>query len=78
MQTRELRKYCERRGWSVSGECLDQGISGAKEKRPSLTGLWLTPIVANYPEARVQLSPQQRDPSRSGARSLMAIPKKLR
>ena len=36
MQTRELREYCERRGWTVAsdGEYVDLGISGAKEKRP--------------------------------------------
>jgi DNA invertase Pin-like site-specific DNA recombinase len=39
MQTRELREYCERRGWSVAGEFVDEGISGAKEKRPELDRL---------------------------------------
>jgi DNA invertase Pin-like site-specific DNA recombinase len=39
MQTRELREYCERRGWAVSGEYVDSGISGAKEKRPELDRL---------------------------------------
>lgn len=36
MQTRELREYCERRGWTVAsdGEYVDLGISGTKEKRP--------------------------------------------
>jgi hypothetical protein len=34
MQLRELREYCERRGWSVAGEYVDLGISGTKEKRP--------------------------------------------
>jgi len=36
MQTRELREYCERRGWQVGGEYVDVGISGTKEKRPEL------------------------------------------
>src|SRR5258707_2686709 len=36
MQTRELREYCERRGWQIVGEYVDLGISGAKEKRPEL------------------------------------------
>ena len=36
MQTRELREYCERRGWEIVGEYVDVGISGAKEKRPEL------------------------------------------
>jgi DNA invertase Pin-like site-specific DNA recombinase len=39
MQTRELREYCERRGWSVAGEYVDVGISGTKEKRPELDKL---------------------------------------
>src|SRR5215468_10297360 len=36
MQTRELRDYCERRGWTVAGEYVDTGISGAKDRRPEL------------------------------------------
>jgi DNA invertase Pin-like site-specific DNA recombinase len=36
MQLRELREYCERRGWQVAGEYVDVGISGAKDKRPQL------------------------------------------
>lgn len=39
MQTRELREYCERRGWTVASEYVDAGISGAKEKRPQLDKL---------------------------------------
>jgi DNA invertase Pin-like site-specific DNA recombinase len=39
MQLRELRDYCQRRGWEVSGEYVDIGISGAKEKRPELDRL---------------------------------------
>ena len=36
MQLRELREYCERRGWAMAGEYVDTGISGAREKRPQL------------------------------------------
>lgn len=36
MQLRELGEYCDRRGWKLSGEYIDTGISGAKEKRPEL------------------------------------------
>jgi DNA invertase Pin-like site-specific DNA recombinase len=36
MQTRELKEYCERRGWTITGEYVDIGISGTKEKRPEL------------------------------------------
>src|SRR5215831_5981145 len=39
VQTRELREYCERRGWSLAGEFVDLGISGTKEKRPELDRL---------------------------------------
>jgi len=38
MQTRELRDYCERRGWIVS-EYVDTGISDAKDRRPELERL---------------------------------------
>ncbi len=36
MQLRELREYCNRRGWTVAGEYVDEGISGTKERRPRL------------------------------------------
>jgi DNA invertase Pin-like site-specific DNA recombinase len=39
MQTRELREYCKHRGWKVSGEYVDEGISGAKDDRPELNKL---------------------------------------
>jgi DNA invertase Pin-like site-specific DNA recombinase len=39
MQLRELREYCERRGWTVAGEYVDTGISGAKDRRPELDKL---------------------------------------
>lgn len=39
MQLRELREYCERRGWEVTREYVDTGISGAREKRPELDRL---------------------------------------
>jgi DNA invertase Pin-like site-specific DNA recombinase len=39
MQTRELREYCERRGWQIASEYVDVGISGTKEKRPELDRL---------------------------------------
>jgi DNA invertase Pin-like site-specific DNA recombinase len=39
MQTRELREYCERRGWELAGEYVDVGICGAQEKRPALDRL---------------------------------------
>jgi DNA invertase Pin-like site-specific DNA recombinase len=39
MQVRELREYCERRGWQIAGEYVDAGISGAKDSRPELNKL---------------------------------------
>jgi DNA invertase Pin-like site-specific DNA recombinase len=39
MQLRELREYCERRGWEIAAEYVDLGISGAKERRPRLDEL---------------------------------------
>src|ERR1700676_386868 len=39
MQTRELREYAERRGWTVASEYVDIGISGTKERRPELDRL---------------------------------------
>ena len=39
MQLRELREYCQRRGWKIGGEYVDRGISGAKDSRPELNRL---------------------------------------
>jgi DNA invertase Pin-like site-specific DNA recombinase len=39
MQLRELREFCERRGWSVAEEYVDVGISGSKEDRAELNRL---------------------------------------
>ena len=39
MQLRELREYCERRGWQVFKEYVDVGVSGRKEKRLGLDQL---------------------------------------
>jgi DNA invertase Pin-like site-specific DNA recombinase len=39
MQTRELKEYIERRGWTFAGEYIDIGISGTKERRPELDRL---------------------------------------
>jgi DNA invertase Pin-like site-specific DNA recombinase len=39
MQIREFSEHCERRGWTVAGEYVDVGISGAKDKRPELDRL---------------------------------------
>jgi DNA invertase Pin-like site-specific DNA recombinase len=39
VQTREIREYCESRGWQIAGEYVDAGISGAKDSRPELNKL---------------------------------------
>jgi DNA invertase Pin-like site-specific DNA recombinase len=39
MQLRELREYSQRRGWEITQEYVDIGISGTKEKRPRLDKL---------------------------------------
>jgi DNA invertase Pin-like site-specific DNA recombinase len=36
MQLRELREFVERRGWQISGEYVDRGVSGSKDRRPAL------------------------------------------
>ncbi len=36
MQTRELKDYCERRGWQVFDCYVDRGVSGKKDSRPQL------------------------------------------
>ena len=39
IQLRELRDYCQRRGFTITGEYVDRGISGSREKRPALDKL---------------------------------------
>jgi DNA invertase Pin-like site-specific DNA recombinase len=39
LQLNELREYSLRRGWSIAGEYVDNGVSGAKESRPELNRL---------------------------------------
>src|SRR5713101_6329685 len=36
MQTRELKEYCQRRGWQVFDCYVDSGVSGKKDSRPQL------------------------------------------
>ena len=38
-QLLDLRGYCASRGWSITEEFIDSGISGAKEDRPALRRL---------------------------------------
>jgi DNA invertase Pin-like site-specific DNA recombinase len=39
LQTRELRQFAGARGWTVAGEYIDAGVSGAKDSRPELNRL---------------------------------------
>jgi DNA invertase Pin-like site-specific DNA recombinase len=39
MQVSDLHRYCEQRGFEIYKEYADEGISGTKEKRPSLDEL---------------------------------------
>jgi DNA invertase Pin-like site-specific DNA recombinase len=39
MQLVELREYASRRGWQVTQEYVDHGVSGTKESRPALNRL---------------------------------------
>jgi DNA invertase Pin-like site-specific DNA recombinase len=48
MQTRELKEYCGRRGWTVAGEYVDVGISGTKENRPELDRLMFDAHRRNF------------------------------
>jgi DNA invertase Pin-like site-specific DNA recombinase len=36
MQLAELREYAGRRGWTITSEYVDLGVSGSKESRPEL------------------------------------------
>jgi hypothetical protein len=36
MQLSELREFAGYRGWLISEEYIDQGVSGCKESRPAL------------------------------------------
>ncbi len=39
MQLSELREYASRRGWTITSEYVDHGVSGSKESRPQLNRL---------------------------------------
>lgn len=39
-QREALAAYCERRGWSLVAEHVDEGFSGSKSDRPGLNALW--------------------------------------
>lgn len=39
LQLSPLREYCQRRGFTISGEYVDNGISGTRDRRPQLDRL---------------------------------------
>lgn len=39
LQVRELRAYVEKRGWTLTAQFVDHGVSGAKDSRPELNKL---------------------------------------
>jgi len=39
LQLAPLREYCQKRGFNITGEFVDNGISGIKDKRPQLDRL---------------------------------------
>lgn len=39
MQVAEMHAYCQGRNWTIAGEFVDAGVSGAKEHRPALDQL---------------------------------------
>jgi len=41
VQLRELREYCQRRGFEIAEEFVDKGISGTRERRPALDNLMI-------------------------------------
>lgn len=41
LQLAEIREYAARRGWEITGEYVDLGVSGSKESRPQLNRMIL-------------------------------------
>jgi DNA invertase Pin-like site-specific DNA recombinase len=39
LQTRELQQFANARAWTIAGEYIDAGVSGAKDSRPQLNQL---------------------------------------
>ena len=46
LQLEPLREYCQRRGFVIAGEYVDNGISGTKDRHPQLDMLWRPPESA--------------------------------
>jgi len=41
MQLQEMREYCQRREWEITGEYVDAGVSGSKDSRPELNRMMI-------------------------------------
>lgn len=48
MQLAELREYAARRGWKITGEYVDHGVSGSKDSRPALNRLMVEAHRRNF------------------------------
>jgi aspartyl-tRNA(Asn)/glutamyl-tRNA(Gln) amidotransferase subunit A len=67
MQLFELREYAARRGWQVTGEYVDQGVSGSKDSRPALNRLMAARTVEDAAILyHVMQGPDPSDPKTLG------------
>jgi DNA invertase Pin-like site-specific DNA recombinase len=48
MQLRELRDYCGRLSWEITGEFVDAGFSGSAQRRPQLDRLFALARKAEF------------------------------
>jgi hypothetical protein len=65
LQTRELRQFAEARGWTVAGEYIDAGVSGAKDSRPELNRLMADAHKPRFDAVCVWRFDSSRVPSRT-------------
>jgi resolvase-like protein len=64
MQLRELREHAQRRGWNITCEYVDEGISGAKDRRPALDRLMLSEaLFRSVGSADIEPCESQNPPS---------------
>ena len=57
-QLAELRTFCAARGWTITRQYVDHGVSGAKERRPALGAMFASlneGIDATTPAGRLQM-----------------------
>ena len=48
MQLAELREYAQRRGWEITSEYVDLGVSGSKDSRPELNRMLKDAHARNF------------------------------